>query len=527
MTERAYDPREVEARWGEHWERNATNVAPIASPQRPFYNLMMFPYPSAEGLHVGNVYAFTGADIQGRYHRMRGFDVFEPMGFDAFGIHSENYAIKIGTHPARLIPMNIETFRRQLKRMGLMLDWSREVSTTDPRYYRWTQWIFLKLYENGLAYKKKAPVNWCPACRTVLADEQVVAGMCERHPETAVEKRDTEQWFFRITDYAPRLLDNLEKIDWSKKTVQAQTHWIGRSEGAEVDFRIEGRDERIRVFTTRPDTLYGATYMVLAPEHPLVTDLRDPAVADDVERYREQARRQAEIDRLDATREKTGLFLGAHAINPLTGRPIPIWISDYVLMGYGTGAIMAVPAHDQRDYEFATKFDLPIVPVIFPAEGELPEGVAYEGEGVLGNSGPFDGTPSLEAIRAVTEHLQSQGIGERKVNYRLRDWCISRQRYWGPPIPILYCEKCGTVPVPEEDLPVELPDIDDFKPDASGVSPLARAEEWFHADCPRCGGAARRETDVSDTFLDSAWYFLRYPSAERDDVAWEPERTKT
>jgi leucyl-tRNA synthetase len=526
MMDRAYDPQEVEARWQEYWEREGTNVPDLDAARRPFYNLMMFPYPSAEGLHVGNVFAFTGSDIQGRFHRMRGFDVFEPMGFDAFGIHSENFAMKIGTHPARLIPSNIANFRRQLKRMGFMFDWSREAQTTNPAYYKWTQWIFLKLFENDLAYRAKAPVNWCPACKTVLADEQVIGGMCERHPDTAVERRDTEQWFFRITAYAQRLLDDLDWIDWSETTRRAQVNWIGRSEGAEIDFEIEGADGKIRVFTTRPDTLYGATYMVLAPEHPLVELLASRDARGKVESYRAAARARKDVERLDATREKTGVFIGAHAINPATGRPMPIWTSDYVLMGYGTGAIMAVPAHDQRDYDFATRFGLPIVPVIFPREGSLPEGQAYEGEGVMGNSGPFDGSPSEEAKGKVTEYLAAKGVAQAKVNFRLRDWCVSRQRYWGPPIPVVYCDDCGIVGVPERELPVVLPETEDFVPDASGASPLARVKEFYHVRCPRCGKPGRRETDVSDNFLDSAWYFLRYPSTDRADVAWDAARTK-
>jgi leucyl-tRNA synthetase len=526
MSDRAYDPQQVEARWQEYWEKSRTNEPDLRTARRPFFNLMMFPYPSAEGLHVGNVFAFTGSDIQGRYYRMRGYDVFEPLGFDAFGIHSENYALKVGTHPLKLVPANIANFRRQLRRVGLMADWSHEALTTDPRYYKWTQWIFLKLYERGLAYRAKAPVNWCPECKTVLADEQVIGGMCERHPNTAVEKRDTEQWFFRITAYAQQLLDNLATIDWSETTRRAQIHWIGRSEGAEIDFAVEGRDQKIRVYTTRPDTLYGATYMVLSPEHPLVESLTGAAARGPVDDYRKASRAKADIERLDAGREKTGVFLESYAINPATGRPIPIWISDYVLMGYGTGAIMAVPAHDQRDYEFAGRFGLPILPVIFPEEGELPADRAYEDEGVMRNSGPFDGLPSTQAIRKVTEFLAAQGVAQAKVNYRLRDWCISRQRYWGPPIPVVYCDGCGIVPVPEKDLPVVLPEIDDFHPDSSGVAPLARASSFYHTACPRCGGKARRETDVSDNFLDSAWYFLRYPSADRDDVAWDPELTR-
>ena len=526
MTERAYDPQEVEGRWQEYWERNRTNVPDLDRVDRPFYNLMMFPYASAEGLHVGNVFAFTGSDIQGRYHRMRGYRVFEPLGFDAFGIHSENYAIKVKTHPASLIPANIANFRRQLKRMGFMVDWTRELSTTDPKYYRWTQWIFLKLYEHGLAYRAKAPVNWCPACKTVLADEQVIGGRCERHSDTAVERRDTEQWFFRITTYAQRLLDHLSWIDWSETTRRAQIHWIGRSEGAEIDFPIEGSERALRVFTTRPDTIYGATYMVLAPEHPLVDALTAKTARVEVDAYRRAARGKLEVERLEAEREKTGVWLGSYAINPATGRPIPIWISDYVLMGYGTGAIMAVPAHDQRDFEFARRFNLPIVPVIVPPDRALPQDEAYEADGIMCNSGPFDTMPSTEAKAKITAYLATKGLAEARVNYRLRDWCISRQRYWGPPIPMLYCDRCGTLPVPERDLPVLLPEIEDFFPDASGRSPLARAESFYYATCPRCGGTARRETDVSDTFLDSAWYFLRYTSTDRADVAWDRERTR-
>jgi len=528
MSDRAYDPQAVEGRWQEYWDRNRTNVADLEHAGRPFYNLMMFPYPSAEGLHVGNVFAFTGSDIQARYYRMRGYKVFEPFGFDAFGIHSENFAMKVGTHPARLVPANVANFRRQLRRVGLMVDWTHEVQTTDPAYYRWTQWIFLQFYKHGVAYRAKAPVNWCPKCMTVLADEQVIGGMCERHPDTAVERRLTEQWFFRITAYAQRLLDDLSWIDWSETTRRAQVNWIGRSDGAEIDFRIAGASDgdAIRVFTTRPDTIYGATYMVLAPEHSLVDRLTTPDRKTEVARYREAARAKRDVERLETQREKTGVPTGSHAINPATGRPIPIWLSDYVLMGYGTGAIMAVPAHDQRDWEFAKRFELPIVPVIFPAEGSLPEDHAYEDEGKLGNSGPFDGMPSTESKAKITEHLASQGLAEAKINYRLRDWCISRQRYWGPPIPMLYCDKDGIVPVPEEELPVVLPMIEDFQPDSSGRSPLARDAGFYHTTCPVCGGPARRETDVSDNFLDSAWYYLRYPSSDREDVAWDPELTR-
>ncbi len=527
---RGYDPARIEQRWQAYWEQHHLHEPDLDAALRPYYTLMMFPYPSAEGLHVGNVFAFTGVDIQARYRRHRGHTVFEPIGFDAFGIHSENYALKVGTHPLRLIPGNIANFRRQLKRMGLMVDWSREVSTTDPSYYRWTQWIFLKLYEAGLAYRAKAWVNWCPTCATVIANEQVIDGFCERHPEARVEKREMEQWFFRITAYAQRLLDNLSWIDWSETTKRAQVNWIGRSEGAELSFPVAGRAEPIRVFTTRPDTVFGATYLVLAPEHPLVDELADPARRDEIEAYREAARAKDQIERSDAGREKTGLYLGAGATNPATGREIPIWISDYVLMGYGTGAIMAVPAHDTRDHEFATKFGLPIIEVIRAPEvtGGAPDGdeECFTGEGTMVNSGPFDGLPSAEGWTRIVAMLQAKGLGMPRVQYRLRDWCISRQRYWGPPIPMIHCPSCGIVPVPETDLPVTLPDVEDFRPLGTGVSPLARVEEFHHVACPRCGGNARRDTDVSDNFLDSAWYFLRYPSARDPEHAWHPERTR-
>jgi leucyl-tRNA synthetase len=563
-----YDPQRIEERWQAYWEAQGLHTLDLATAANPYYTLMMFPYPSAEGLHVGNVFAFTGVDIQARYRRHLGHQVFEPIGFDAFGIHSENYALKVGTHPLKLIPSNIANFIRQLKRMGLMVDWSRQVSTTDPKYYRWTQWIFLKLFEHGLAYRAKALVNWCPVCATVISNEQVIDGFCERHPEARVEKRDMEQWFFRITDYAQRLLDNLAWIDWSETTKHAQVNWIGRSEGAELRFPLPQGGDPIRVFTTRPDTIYGATYLVLAPEHPRVEELADPAKMDEIRAYREEARRKDSAERMDATREKTGVFLGTCAVNPATGREVPIWIADYVLTGYGTGAIMAVPAHDSRDHAFALKFGLPIVEVIrrsdaaaeagdsaravgagvaigrakagdsAPAGGPAGgvtaaggpagdvDGDCWTGEGTMVNSGPFDGQPSAEAWQGIIRLLAEKGLGEPRVQFRLRDWCISRQRYWGPPIPMIHCDVCGIVPVPEADLPVVLPEVEDFRPLGTGVSPLARVESFYHVACPRCGGQARRDTDVSDNFLDSAWYFLRYPSTRDDSQAWDPELTR-
>jgi leucyl-tRNA synthetase len=542
---RAYDPQKIERKWQTYWEKTGFNTPDLDAARSPFYTLMMFPYPSAEGLHVGNCFAFTGVDIQGRYRRLLGHDVFEPIGFDAFGIHSENYALKIGVHPTRLIPNNVANFRRQLKRIGLMVDWSREVSTIDPEYYRWTQWIFLQLYQHGLAYRAVAPVNWCPACATVISDEQVISGFCERHPEARVERRDMQQWFFRITAYAQRLLDNLSWIDWSETTRRAQINWIGRSVGAELCFPVSGRSEPIRVFTTRPDTVFGATYMVLAPENPLVDELARDERRAEIEAYRLEAKSKNAAERMDAGRDKTGVFIGAHAVNPATAQAIPIWISDYVLMGYGTGAIMAVPAHDTRDFEFATKFGLPIVEVIGRPDGEgagettdgkerggvgeTSESGAHEcyaGEGIMMNSGSFDGLPSPEAWEKIIAFLGERDLAEPKVQYRLRDWCISRQRYWGPPIPMIHCPTCDIVPVPEEDLPVLLPEVEDFRPLGTGVSPLARVESFYHVTCPRCGGPARRDTDVNDNFLDSAWYFLRYPSARDGGHAWDPERTK-
>jgi leucyl-tRNA synthetase len=547
-----YDPTAVETKWQRIWRERGTNHTDLTGGDRPFYALMMFPYPSAEGLHVGNLFAFTGNDIYGRFQRLQGHTVFEPLGYDAFGIHSENYALKIGEHPIRLIPRNIANFRRQLERGGLMVDWRYSVDTTDPRYYKWTQWIFLKLYEKGLAYKKKAAVNWCPNDKTVLANEQVINGACERCGAT-VEQRFLEQWFFRISEYAERLLNNLDHIDWSETTTTAQRNWIGKSEGAEITFQVMGTGKReegteaprsagspvpvpgsqsaptITVFTTRPDTIFGATYLVLAPEHPLVASLTTKEQRAEVDAYRERTRHQDLVSR-KVEKEKTGVFTGSHAINPATGTPIPIWIADYVLMEYGTGAIMAVPGHDERDFEFATVFSLPVVRVVAgeadtehtPLDAAFTENTG----GRLVNSGQFDDMPVPEAKRAITEWLASRGHGRAVVNFRLHDWCISRQRYWGPPIPIIYCEQCGPQPVPEQDLPVLLPDIEDFRPDDSGVSPLARHESWYVVPCPQCGGTARRETDVSDTFLDSAWYFLRYPSADRDDVPFDQRLTR-
>jgi leucyl-tRNA synthetase len=525
-----YDPKVVESTWQARWAERGTNHTNLESAKNPFYALMMFPYPSAEGLHIGNLFAFTGSDISARFHRLQGKDVFQPLGYDAFGIHSENYALKIGAHPMELTPRNVANFQRQLERAGLMVDWRSKVDTSRPEYYKWTQWVFLQLYQQGLAYKKKAAVNWCPTDKTVLANEQVENGLCERCG-TAVEQRVLEQWFFRISAFAERLLNNLDGLDWSSITLQAQRNWIGRSEGAELVFQVPAAATSVRVFTTRADTIYGATYLVLAPEHPLVASVTTDAQRAEVAAYQDATRKQDLIAR-KSSKEKTGVFTGAYAINPATGANIPIWIADYVLMEYGTGAIMAVPAHDERDFEFATVFALPIVRVVAgPGEtGATPLGESAfteDADAHLVNSGTFDGLSVQDAQTTVTKWLADKGHGAAVVNYRLHDWCISRQRYWGPPIPIIYCDACGTVPVPESQLPVELPFIPDFKPDDSGVSPLARHEEWYRVSCPSCGKAARRETDVSDTFLDSAWYFLRYPSATRADVPFDAAITRT
>ena len=516
-----YDPVAIEHHWQSVWENTRIYQTDLLQARRPFYNLMMFPYPSAEGLHVGNLYAFTGADIFGRFMAMRGHDVWEPMGFDAFGIHSENYAIQRRIHPRILTAQNVERFREsQLKRSGARFDWTHEVNTTDPRYYRWSQWIFLQLFKTGLAVRRAAPVNWCPKDQTVLADEQVIDGRCERC-DSLVEQRNLEQWFLRITAYADRLLRNLDTLDWSDSVKTAQRAWIGRSSGLDFELAVEGQPgTRIEVFTTRPDTVFGVAYVLLAPEHPLVDVLTTDTQRQSVQAYQAQTRARSELQRQRGTREKTGVFTGAYAINPANGERIPIWIADYVLSSYGTGAIMAVPGHDERDWAFATRFDLPVRSVI--ASDSLP----YSGAGTLINSGEFSGLNSAEAAERISQWFEQRQIGRRTTQYRLRDWLVSRQRYWGPPIPIIYCEGCGTVPVPEEQLPVLLPDVDDWMPRGTGASPLADVPDFVHVDCPTCGGPARRETDVSDNFLDSAWYFLRYPSSTVDDRAFDAELTR-
>jgi len=519
-----YIPQDIEPKWQKRWEEDKLYKAEKDPSKEKWYYLTMFPYPSGD-LHMGHWYAMTPSDAHARYFRMRGYNVMFPMGFDAFGLPAENAAIKRGIHPKTWTYRNIERMRKQLRSMGAMFDWDREVVTCDPEYYKWNQWFFLKFLEKGLAYRKKAPVDWCPTCKTTLAREQVIGEerVCERCG-TPVIKRDLEQWFFKITAYAEELLD-FSKLDWPEPVIARQRNWIGRSEGAEVYFTTEQGDP-LPIFTTRPDTLWGVTFMVLAPEHPLVEKVTTPEHKAEVDAYVAAARRMSDIERESTEREKTGVFTGGYAINPVNGERVPIWIADYVLMTYGTGAIMAVPAHDQRDFEFAKKYGLPIRVVIAPPEWEgedLEE--AYTGEGIMVNSGPFDGTPAPDpAIRKVTEWLEEQGIGKFAVNYRLRDWLISRQRYWGTPIPVVYCEKCGIVPVPEDDLPVILPEDVEFKP--TGVSPLTYHEEFLHTTCPKCGGPALRETDTMDTFVDSSWYQYRYLSPHYDEGPWDPEEAE-
>ncbi|RJO66882.1 MAG: leucine--tRNA ligase [Myxococcales bacterium] len=513
---RPYNADEIESKWRRIWEERGDYVIDLANAPNPFYNLMMFPYPSAEGLHVGNCFAFIGSDIYGRYMKQKGHTVFEPMGFDAFGIHSENFALKVGKHPAKLTRENVANFREnQLKKLGAMFDWTHSVDTTEPDYYKWTQWIFLQLYKHGLAERRTAPVNWCPACKTVLADSQVENGFCERHADVKVEQRELAQWFFKITAYAERLLKNLEVIDWPEIVTSVQRDKIGKSIGAMVTFHLEN-GESFEIFTTRPDTLWGVTYMVFSPEHPMVEKIATAAQRGAVKAYQEEARRKSSFERAELSKEKSGVFTGGYAINPVNGERVPIFIADYVLMGYGTGAIMAVPAHDQRDYEFAKLMKLEIREVIAPdgaPQGDL--GEAYAGPGQMVNSGPFTGTPDGEGVEKVCGWLEEKKLGRRSINYRLRDWCVSRQRYWGPPIPMIHCDACGIVPVPESQLPVLLPESDDYIPDGSGKSPLARNAAWVNTTCPACGKPARRETDVSDNFLDSAWYYLRYPSTNQ------------
>ena len=516
-----YNPQEIERKWRARWAADHLYEVREDDARPKWYHLTMFPYTSGD-LHIGHWYAMAPSDVHARFKRMQGYNVLHPMGFDAFGLPAENAAISRGIHPFTWTMENIERMREQLRSLGAIYDWNREVVTCLPDYYKWTQWFFLKLYKAGLAYRGKAPVNWCPQCQTVLANEQVVGeGVCERCG-TAVTKRDLEQWFFKITSYAEELLDH-SHIEWPERIKAMQRNWIGKSKGVEVAFGIEGGE--IRVFTTRADTIFGVTFVVLAPEHPLVDKLTTPERRGEVERYVEWARRQSEIERVSTGREKGGVFIGSYAINKLSGERVPIWIADYVLMTYGTGAVMAVPAHDTRDFEFAKIFGLPIKVVIAPQgwSGEDLE-EAYVEPGTMVNSAQFDDLPSEQGMEAIADFIEARGYGERKTTYRLRDWLISRQRYWGAPIPIVYCDKCGLVPVTEEDLPVLLPEDAEFRP--TGESPLKYCESFVKTSCPKCGAPAQRETDTMDTFICSSWYFLRYTSPDHDGAPFDVGRMR-
>jgi leucyl-tRNA synthetase len=522
-----YDPTAVEERWQAIWAAEETftvpNPDPSAAEDTPStYVLEMLPYPSGE-LHMGHVFNYTMGDVLTHIRRRQGMTVLRPMGYDAFGLPAENAAIREGGHPREITNRNIASIRRQMKRMGWAIDWSREVSTAEPEYYRWTQWLFLRFFEKGLAYRREAPVKWCPKDQTVLANEQVIDGRCERCG-TEVESRNLTQWFFKITEYADALLDETALLEsWPEKVLTMQRNWIGRSEGARVVFSVQGSGEELPVFTTRPDTLFGATFFVLAPEHPLATELTAGTEhEDEVASYIRHTAARSAVER--ETKEKDGVFTGRYAINPVNGEPIPIWVADYVLMEYGTGAIMAVPAHDERDHAFAERYGLDVRQVVAPADGVGPENgafVAHTENEVLVNSGEFTGLAAPEGKRAITAWLAERELGEATIGYRLRDWLLSRQRYWGCPIPVVHCDACGIVPVPDDQLPVVLPDVEDYTP--KGRSPLAAAEDWVATTCPSCSGPARRETDTMDTFVDSSWYFLRYADARNDDAAWDPQ----
>ena len=511
--------KKTDAKWQKQWKEKNVYKYDMNSKKEKFYTLEMFSYPSGAKLHLGHWFNYAPSDSFARYKKMNGYNVFHPMGFDAFGLPAENYAIKTGIHPEESTLKNIDTMKIQLEEMGGSYDWDYSVETCMPDYYKWTQWLFLELYKAGLAYKKEAPVNWCDSCKTVLANEQVIGGKCERCG-SEVKRKKLSQWFFKITNYAEELLQDLETLDWPESTKKVQTNWIGKSEGSEIKFKCESNGKEITVFTTRPDTLNGVTYVVIAPESDLVQEITTPECRENVENYIKETSKLSEIERLSTDKEKTGVFTGAYAINPINGDKVPIWIADYVLEDYGTGAVMAVPAHDTRDFEFASKYDLPIKQVIKSKSDEeitLP----YTEYGILINSGKYDGLESSAAKKTITEDLNKKNQGNKTINYRLKDWLISRQRYWGAPIPIIYCDKCGTVPVPEKDLPVLLPHNVEFKPD--GESPLKKSSEFMNCTCPKCGGKAKREADTLDTFVCSSWYYLRYPDAKNDKEAFRKE----
>ncbi len=509
-----YNHTKIEEKWTKKWEDNPVNVDD--GKKKKYYCLDMFPYPSGNGLHVGHWRGYVISDVWSRYKLMQGHYIIHPMGWDAFGLPAENYAIKTHTHPAVSTADNIKNIKRQIKQIASIYDWDREVNTTDPDFYKWTQWIFIQMFKKGLAYEKQMPINWCPSCKTGLANEEVVNGKCERCGAD-VTKKNLRQWMLKITAYADRLLNDLDTLEWPEKVKKMQTDWIGKSYGAEVDFDVEDSDKKIKVYTTRPDTLYGATFMVLSPEHKYASELADSERKEAVDKYIFAASMKSNVDRMQ-DKEKTGVFTGSYCINPMNGKRIPIWLSDYVLADYGTGAIMCVPAHDERDFAFAKKFDLPIIPVISPDgkdPGEMEE--AYVGTGTVINSGEWNGMDSAKLKEEAPLIIEKRGIGKKTVNYKLRDWVFSRQRYWGEPIPIIHCDKCGAVPVPEEDLPLLLPEVDSYEPTGTGESPLAAIDEWVNCKCPKCGAAAKRETNTMPQWAGSSWYFLRYVDPKNKD----------
>ena len=522
-----FDHKAIETKWQEIWAESKQHNIDLSDDKDKLYVLVMFSYPSGDKLHIGHWYNYGPTDSWARFKKLQGFKVFEPMGFDSFGLPAENYAIKHGVHPAVSTKKNIEYMTEQLHRIGAMYDWDKYLSTSDPEYYKWTQWLFLKLFDMGLAYKEEAPVNWCPSCLTVLANEQVIDGQCERC-ESEVKKKNLSQWFFRITKYAEELLDGLDNINWPESTKLMQKNWIGKSEGTSVLFQIDGTKESLNIFTTRVDTIYGATFIVVAPEHHILEHIVSDENRKEVDAYIEKAKITSEIERSTLDREKTGVFTGAYGVNPITGEKIPVWTSDFVLVTYGSGAIFGTPGHDKRDWEFATKFGLPIKQVIEPYDGEpvdLEKDVC-SGDGILINSGEYNGLYYKEGIVKITEALEKLGAGNATINYRLRDWLISRQRYWGAPIPIIYCDSCGMVPVPEEDLPVLLPDdVDLEKYIGLDKSPLAESKSFSNVDCPKCGLKGKREVDTMDTFVDSSWYFLRYTDPNYNEAPWDSKLT--
>ena len=506
----SYNHKEIEQKWRKHWAEHPVNVNDGKKPK--YYCLDMFPYPSGNGLHVGHWRGYVISDVWSRYKMLNGYYLIHPMGWDAFGLPAENYAIKMGVHPRKSTAENVKNIKRQINEISAIYDWDMEVNTTDPEFYKWTQWIFVKMFKAGLAYEKQMPINWCPSCKTGLANEEVVDGCCERCG-SKVTKKNLKQWMLKITKYADRLLEDLDRLEWPEKVKKMQTDWIGRSYGAEVDFVVEGHDKKVTVYTTRPDTLYGATFMVLAPEHEMAKELATDETREAVEDYIFKASMKSSVDRLQ-DKEKTGVFTGSYAINPLNNEKIPIWLSDYVLADYGTGAIMCVPAHDDRDFEFAKKFDIPVIQVIAKDGKEIE---AYtEASGTMINSGDWNGMESSVLKKEAPAMIEKMGFGRKTVNYKLRDWVFSRQRYWGEPIPIVHCEKCGAVPVPEEELPLLLPEVESYQPTGTGESPLADITEWVNTTCPCCGGPAKRETNTMPQWAGSSWYFLRYVDSKND-----------